>query len=232
MATNPAVELKRLSARFASQGSAPAPLAPGASAVLFLLVPAPDGLQVLFTLRSDHLSQHPGEVSFPGGRIEPSDADALDAALRETEEEIGLPASAIHVLGHLVNYVTFRGETVGAYVGTAAASRVETLGPVSQEVESVLLVPLASLLAPPRKQAPTAAPKRGGPQRCDVLAYESRRWEEGLGGPRTIHYWKLSNGRTLWGITGDLAARFLEDAYGWVPPEAPRRIERPDEVRP
>jgi len=70
-----------------------------AAAVLVGLVERPDGLSVLFTRRTDTLEHHPGQISFPGGHIEPDDADAIAAALRETEEEIGLSAHHIDVVG-------------------------------------------------------------------------------------------------------------------------------------
>jgi 8-oxo-dGTP pyrophosphatase MutT (NUDIX family) len=74
---------------------------PVPAAVLVPLVNRPQGLQLLLTQRSANLPDHPGQISFPGGRVEATDADHAAAALRETAEEIGLPPSRVEVLGRL-----------------------------------------------------------------------------------------------------------------------------------
>ena len=81
------------------------------AAVLIPLINRPDGLTVLFTERSVDLPDHPGQISFPGGRIEAEDADAIAAALREAEEEISLPRDRVRPLGRLADY-----ETVTAFL--------------------------------------------------------------------------------------------------------------------
>lgn len=75
------------------------PLRP--AAVLVGLVPRPDGVHLLLTRRHDDLARHAGQISFPGGRIDLGDADAVQAALRETEEEVGVGASLIRPLGRI-----------------------------------------------------------------------------------------------------------------------------------
>ena len=75
------------------------PLVP--AAVLVPLVDHPEGLTVLLTLRTLHLHDHAGQVSFPGGRIEPGDSDAAAAALRETAEEVGLKPERVRLVGRL-----------------------------------------------------------------------------------------------------------------------------------
>ena len=77
-----------------------------AAAVLVPLVERPEGMTVLLTRRAEHLNDHPGQISFPGGRIEAYDKDVIDAALRETEEEIGLDRSHIEVVGCLDDCLT------------------------------------------------------------------------------------------------------------------------------
>jgi 8-oxo-dGTP pyrophosphatase MutT (NUDIX family) len=74
------------------------------AAVMVPLVPRPSGLQVLLTQRTAHLSDHAGQISFPGGRVEPQDGTREETALRETEEEIGLPRAHVRLLGRLPEY--------------------------------------------------------------------------------------------------------------------------------
>lgn len=80
-----------------------------AAAVLIPLVVRDEGLSVLFTRRADHLHHHPGQICFPGGRIERADGSPAMAAIRETEEEIGLPASKLELLGALPEYFSRTG---------------------------------------------------------------------------------------------------------------------------
>src|SRR5207245_986903 len=87
------------------------------AAVLVPLIDHPDGMAVLLTQRTAHLSAHAGQISFPGGRIEAEDPDAIAAALRETEEEVGLPRDRVRVIGRLDTYVTGTGFEITPIVG-------------------------------------------------------------------------------------------------------------------
>lgn len=87
------------------------------AAVLVPILDRPEGLSLLLTRRAKHLSHHPGQISFPGGRLEAGDSGAADAALRETEEEVGLPRAHVDVVGYLDNYITITGYCVTPVVG-------------------------------------------------------------------------------------------------------------------
>ena len=115
-----------------------------AASVLVLLVQRANGLNLLLTRRTDHLTAHAGQISFPGGRAEPGDASAIDTALRETEEEIGLARSLIDVIGLLPDYVTSSGYRVTPVVGLVHPPFVLTPDP--NEVADVFEVPLAFLM--------------------------------------------------------------------------------------
>lgn len=101
---------------------------------------------VLLTQRSDHLSDHPGQIAFPGGRAEASDADATATALREAQEEIGLPASQIDVLGAMPLYTTGTGFIVTPVVAIVEPAYSMRADPF--EVAEVFEVPLAFLMNP------------------------------------------------------------------------------------
>jgi 8-oxo-dGTP pyrophosphatase MutT (NUDIX family) len=103
-------------------------------------------LHAVFTKRREDLRRHPGEISFPGGRYEDADADLLQTALREAEEEIGLPADEVRVLGALQPTPTIAtGYAVYPFVGVIDPGRAWTLSP--REVESVLEFSLEDLRA-------------------------------------------------------------------------------------
>lgn len=82
------------------------------AAVLVPIIDRPEGLSLLLTRRAEDLKHHPGQISFPGGRLESTDAGPAAAALRETHEEVGLSAGRIEVIGYLDNYLTITGYSV------------------------------------------------------------------------------------------------------------------------
>ena len=101
---------------------------------------------VLLTERTAHLNDHAGQVSFPGGSAEPEDADAVETALRETAEEIGLAGPCVEVIGRLPDYVTITGFNVAPIV--ALVHRPFSLTLDAFEVAEAFEVPLAFLLDP------------------------------------------------------------------------------------
>jgi len=123
---------------------------PTPAAVLVPLVNRDAGLTVLLTERSAALPDHPGQISFPGGRMEPEDASAQLAALREAEEEVGLPRNRVTLLGRLAEYETVTGYRVTPVVGWVEPPL--SLRPDPVEVADVFEVPLAFLLDPANQQ--------------------------------------------------------------------------------
>jgi len=114
------------------------------AAVLVPLVEHPEGFTVLLTRRTDHLQHHAGQVSFPGGGVEPMDSGPVDTALREAEEEIGLPRSRVEVVGYLDPYQTVTGFLVTPVVGFVTPP--VPLRPDPEEVAEVFELPLAVVL--------------------------------------------------------------------------------------
>jgi 8-oxo-dGTP pyrophosphatase MutT (NUDIX family) len=114
------------------------------ASVLIPLVQRPGGLTVLLTQRTEHLSNHGGQVSFPGGRAEELDSSPIETALRETEEEIGLSRHHVEIIGILPDHVT-----ASAYIVTPVVALVTPpfeLVAESNEVAEIFEVPLAFLM--------------------------------------------------------------------------------------
>ncbi|MBL8518265.1 MAG: CoA pyrophosphatase [Betaproteobacteria bacterium] len=157
---------------------------------------------VLFTQRTAHLNDHAGQISFPGGRRDPGDRDAAHTALRETEEETGLAAHRIEVIGRIPDYTTGTGFLVTPVVGW-----VETPPAPSEyshdafEVAEVFEVPLAFLLDPTNHRRETAMFKGR------MRSYHAVPWQ----------------GRYIWGATAGMLLSFYRAVTG----AAGRSVEVP-----
>jgi 8-oxo-dGTP pyrophosphatase MutT (NUDIX family) len=116
------------------------------AAVLVPLVDRGDELNLLLTQRSSDLEHHPGQISFPGGRLEPGDHDAVAAALRETEEEIGLKREFVEVIGCLPDHAVISGYRVTPVVGLVRPGFELVLD--ATEVTGTFEAPLRHLLDP------------------------------------------------------------------------------------
>ncbi|WP_425456723.1 CoA pyrophosphatase [Denitrobaculum tricleocarpae] len=116
------------------------------AAVLVPIVERAEGLTVLLTKRTAHLHDHAGQVSFPGGRVDPGDSGPVSTALRETEEEIGLARHHVRLIGQLDTYVTRTGFEISPLVGLIAPPF--ELRPDDFEVAEVFEVPLGFILDP------------------------------------------------------------------------------------
>lgn len=121
------------------------PLAP--AAVMVPVVEMAGEAHIVLTRRTEQLSRHAGQVAFPGGRIDAGDVDAVDAALRETEEEIGLPRTHVEPAGYLDCFETVSGFVVTPVVAFVAPQR-PPWRPEPGEVDEVFEVPLSFLLDP------------------------------------------------------------------------------------
>jgi 8-oxo-dGTP pyrophosphatase MutT (NUDIX family) len=127
--------------RSEAYGSAQSP-----AAVLIPIIEIENKLHVLFTMRSENLNKHAGQISFPGGRVEESDADAIAAALRESFEEIGLRSDDVNVLGTLNQYITSTGFTVTPVIALIQGTFIPQCN--LNEVSATLTAPLHFLMNP------------------------------------------------------------------------------------
>jgi 8-oxo-dGTP pyrophosphatase MutT (NUDIX family) len=141
------------------------------AAVLVPLVERPEGLSVLLTQRASHLKHHPGQISFPGGRMEPHDASPWDAALRETEEEIGLAREFVSLAGYLTDHIVITGYLVTPVVSFVRPGFDLTLD--RTEVDDVFEVPLEYILDPAH-HVPRERHFGGHTFRAHDIPYEGR----------------------------------------------------------
>ena len=163
-----------------------APAEGPASAVLVALYDGPDGATTILTKRPEHMCKHAGEIAFPGGAIDDTDADPWAAALREAHEEVALAPGLPRQIGALDRFVTGASfSLVAPLVG--ALDEPPTLTPSPDEVASILHVPLAELLHP------------------DVHREEQWMFD---GAYRTLHFFELV-GETVWGATALMLHRLL-----------------------
>jgi 8-oxo-dGTP pyrophosphatase MutT (NUDIX family) len=184
------------------------------AAVLVPLLERPGGPTVLFTRRTETVRHHKGEISFPGGGIEPGE-DAVRAALREAEEEIGLVPERVGVVGVLDDVPSIAGYVVTPVVA-AVRDPPEAFLPAALEVSEPFEVPLARLLDPSIRRASLWDPARLPPEaKAAVLA--SRRADLEEVDPRT-GLWRMWSfdagpGRTVWGLTARILAELVDRAF-------------------
>lgn len=157
------------------------------AAVLVPLFRRDGALHVLFTKRTDTVSTHKGQISFPGGRVEPHDENLLATALRESHEEIGLAPSDVQVLGALDDTLTLKAMRITPYVGLIPDAYPFVVHP--GEVAYMLDVPLAHFLDPGR------------------LRVEDLPHPDGV--RRPVYFYHVG-GELIWGATARILKEWLD----------------------
>lgn len=168
------------------------------AAVLLLLDLKDDDPHILFVKRTEGVAHHKGQFSFPGGTHEPSDGSLLETALREAEEEIGLPRDAVEILGELDDILT----RATRFVITPFVGLLRYAPPFAvdgHEIEKIISVPVSSLLDP-----------------------ENFREEQWLH-EETWHpvYFYDYQGDVIWGATARILKQFLDEVYTHIEREHP-----------
>ena len=161
------------------------PKDPAPAAVLVPLIDRPQGLTVLLTQRASQLARHAAQIAFPGGRLEDSDESVSHAALRESQEEIGLDPARVRVFGYLPDHVVISGFRVTPVLGLVSPPFSLELNPA--EVAGVFEVPLAHVLDSANHKARL---RRVGDE--DLLLYDIP-WE----------------GQNIWGATAGMLLTFV-----------------------
>jgi 8-oxo-dGTP pyrophosphatase MutT (NUDIX family) len=159
------------------------------AAVLIPVVDHKDGATVILTKRTEKLRNHSGQVAFPGGSIDATDASPQDAALRETEEEIGLDRSFVEVIGRLPDYISGSGFRVVPVLGVVRPGFMLTLS--ADEVDDAFEVPLAFLMNEANHTR------------------ESREWQ----GHMRSYYVMPYNDHYIWGLTAGIIRELYERLY-------------------
>ena len=164
----------------------PSPTAGPGNRLAAVLLPLVEGDRLVLTRRTEHLSRHPGEISFPGGLAHEEDTDLAATALRETQEELGLPPQEVELLGALVPVHTFVSSIlIVPFVGVVSGNPV--FEPSEAEIAQVLTYPLDELAA-----AETTVEWPRGGQVYRGFAYPMR------------------DGNTIWGATAGILHQLLE----------------------
>lgn len=146
-------------------------------------------VNILFTVRSDSLLEHAGEISLPGGSCEKNDRDIIDTALRETYEEIGIKISSIRIIGVLKNEISYNGKIVTPVIGIIDNYINEsTLKINNREVKNLIFVPIRHLL--------------------EKSNFWSERWIRN--NKFNIIYFYKFEPYIIWGLTGKVIYNFLE----------------------
>ncbi len=163
------------------------------AAVIIPFFPKNNDAYILFTLRTDTVEHHKGQVSFPGGAMEKQDANLQETAVRETYEEVGIPPEAISIIGQLDDFPTISDFLVTPFVATIPYPY--PCAPNHQEVAEVLEVPLDLFLSDEN--------------------FEMKQ-KEYHGKVYPVYYYHFRN-IVIWGVTGFIINRFIELVFDYNP---------------
>lgn len=166
------------------------PPGPVPAAVLLPLYLKDNVCHILFTKRTEQMNHHRGEIAFPGGTRHPEDRDALETALRETGEEVGIDPEDVDVLGVLDDFYSIHDYLVTPYVGLLPPNPRFRINSV--EIERLIEVPLAHLLKP------------------EIFRTEDWSWK---GRTHPIHFYRYGNDE-IWGLTAAILKQFLDLVFG------------------
>jgi 8-oxo-dGTP pyrophosphatase MutT (NUDIX family) len=159
------------------------------SAVLILFMEKEGLPYVVMTLRTDKVSTHKGQVSFPGGGYDPTDKDFLDTALRETMEEVGISSEEIEILGEFDEYISVMGYHVYVHVG--AVNRVQEYVVCRDEIDEMLEVPFSIFY-------------NEAYDKCEKITYEGRDYN--------VYYYDFGT-TTIWGMTARIITDFARKIF-------------------
>ena len=182
------------------------------ASVLIPMLEKDSQLHLLFTRRSTALRSHSGQVSFPGGKADSGDNDALETALRECYEEIALPPNHVRILGQLDQIISLNFLLVTPFIGLIPANFVPQ--PNSQEIESVFEVPINFFMEDANHS---------------ISEYKSKR-------PYFAHHFHFKH-YDIWGLTAMLILQFLNIGFNYVPsypvhhPDFPTWMEQSQQFR-
>jgi len=182
------------------------------SAVLLPLREGPEGWEILFEVRSAAIKWQPGDICFPGGHKEKEDKDFAATALRETEEELGIPRQQIRVLGPLPYFYGYSGPMIYPYAGIIPKDAPITIDP--EEVAEIFTVPVKDLLA----MEPIIGHIDMGSRRDDTFPYhlvKGYHFKPGWNKRSTYDvYFYPWQDKVIWGITARVLHHFLEKIKG------------------
>ena len=159
------------------------------AAVLIPVVDRGDEASVILTKRAETLTSHSGQVAFPGGRIDPTDASPEDAALREAEEEIGLDPGHVEIVGRMPDYVSGSGYRIAPVLSIVRPGFHLSIN--EHEVDAAFEVPLRFLMDPANHTQ-------------DSREFDSRRW---------VYYDMPYGGQRIWGVTAGIIRTLYERLY-------------------